>query len=443
MKRPKSLQWRLSLWLGLGMTVLWAVAAVVTAYRLHNEMNEVFDSALEETAQRILPLAALEILGRDADDSEQRVATLRQHDEYFTYIVRDEAGKVLLSSHNADLAVFPPFSGMGFTDTQTHRLYSDAALQGSLTITVAEPLSHRRMAAEHASLDLALPLGIIVPLSLLGVWLIVRLSMAPVRTFRSQIEVRGGGDLAPVKADNLPSEIEPVAHSVNLLLERLKRTLQAERTLAAKSAHELRTPVAAALAQAQRMIIEAPDDTTLEHARDMETALRRLSRLTEKLMQLARAEGGRLLAEKPVDIAVILRMVVSEFGEHTHSAGRVELTLPDNPVFANIDPDAFAVLARNLLENALKHGDPKEPVSVALSAEGILQVTNAGPAVPAETLARLSEPFERGQSKADGAGLGLAIAKTIAAGTGGRLDLISPIEGRQDGFAAVFFSGKQ
>jgi len=177
------------------------------------------------------------------------------------------------------------------------------------------------------------------------------------------------------------------------------------------------------------MIIEAPDDTTLEHARDMETALRRLSRLTEKLMQLARAEGGRLLAEKPIDIAVILRMVVSEFGEHTPGAGRVELMLSDNPVSANIDPDAFAVLARNLIENALKHGDPKEPVSVALSADGILQVANAGPAVPAQTLARLSEPFERGSSQADGAGLGLAIAKTIAAGTGGRLDLISPIEG--------------
>lgn len=443
MSRPRSLQWRLSLWLGLGITVLWAIAAVATAHRLRHEMNEVFDSTLEETAQRILPLAALEILGRDADDTDQRVATLRQHNEYFTYVVRDETGKVLLSSHNADLAVFPPFSGMGFTDTQTQRLYSDAALQGSLTITVAEPLSHRRMMVEHASLGLALPLGIIVPLSLLGVWLIVKLSMAPVRTFRSQIEARGGGDLAPVMAYHLPSEIEPIALSVNLLLERLKRTLQAERTLAAKSAHELRTPIAAALAQAQRMIIEAPDNTTRERASDIESALRRLSRLTEKLMQLARAEGGRLLAEQPVDIAIILRMVVGEFGGHTDNAGRVELTLPDKPVHANIDPDAFAVLARNLIENALKHGDPKEPVGVALSAEGILQVTNAGPAVPAETLARLSEPFERGQSQTDGAGLGLAIAKTIAVGTGGRLDLISPIEGRQDGFAVVFFAGRE
>ena len=111
---PKSLQWRLSIWLGLGAALLWAVAAVVTAHKLRHEMNEVFDSALEETAQRILPLAVLDIVGRDSDDADQRVATLRQHDEYFTYVVRAAQNKVLLHSHNADLADFPPFTGMGF-----------------------------------------------------------------------------------------------------------------------------------------------------------------------------------------------------------------------------------------------------------------------------------------------------------------------------------------
>lgn len=442
MMRPRSLQWRLSLWLGIGITVLWAVAAMATAHKLRHQMNEVFDSALEETAQRILPLAALEILGRDVEDTDQRVATLRQHDEYFTYIVRDMSGKVLLRSHNADSAAFPPFSTMGFADTPTHRLYSDSALQGSLTITVAEPLAHRRTTARHALLNLALPLGIILPLSLVGVWAIVRLSMTPIRTFRSQIEARGAGDLAPVTADHLPLEIEPVAQSVNRLLERLKRTLQAERTLAAKSAHELRTPVAAALAQAQRLIIEASDEKARQRATDMETALRRLSRLTEKLMQLARAEGGRLLAETPADIAVILRVVVSEFSQNTGCSGRVDLMLPGKPVPATIDPDAFAVLARNLIENALKHGDPLEPVRVSLSAEGVLHVANAGPAVPSETLSRLSEPFERGRSQADGAGLGLAIAKAIAAGTGGSLELSSPIVGRQDGFEARFHTAQ-
>ena len=442
MMRPKSLQWRLSLWLGLAVTLLWAMAAIATAQILRHEMDEVFDSALQETAQRILPLAALEVIGRDADDTEQRVATLRQHDEYFTYVVRDVSGKVLLRSHSADLAVFPPFRGMGFANTPTHRLYSDAALQGNLTITIAEPLSHRRMTATQVLLALALPLGVIVPLSLIGIWIIIRLSMTPVRNFRTQIEARGGGDLTPIVATNLPSEIGPVATAVNRLLDRLKRTLQAERSLAAKSAHELRTPLAAALAQAQMMIIEAPDDSTRNHAEDMQIALRRLSRLAEKLMQLARAEGGRLLAEVPVNIGTILRMVVSEFDRHLDAAGHINLALPDRPVFASIDADAFAILARNLIENALKHGASDEPVSVALSAEGVLRIANAGSLVSPEVLARLSEPFERGQSLAPGAGLGLTIAKTIAAGTGGRLELVSPADGRKDGFEARFFIGK-
>ncbi len=115
--------------------------------------------------------------------------------------------------------------------------------------------------------------------------------------------------------------------------------------------------------------------------------------------------------------------------------------MPDVPALSHIDADAFAILARNLIENALKHGSRQEPVRVALSADGVLSVTNAGPTVAPDLLARLSEPFERGRAQADGAGLGLAIARTIATGSGGRIELLSPREGRQDGFEARFYSG--
>jgi two-component system OmpR family sensor kinase len=57
---------------------------------------------------------------------------------------------------------------------------------------------------------------------------------------------------------------------------------------------------------------------------------------------------------------------------------------------------------------------------------------------PPDLLARLSEPFERGGAQEEGAGLGLAIAKAIASGIGGKIELISPQEGRQDGFEARF-----
>ncbi|CAH1679943.1 Sensor protein QseC [Hyphomicrobiales bacterium] len=440
---PKSLQWRLSLWLGLGIALVWAVAAAVTAQNLRHQMDEVFDSALAETGQRLLPLAVRDIIGRDSDDSaSQSVATMREHDEHFTYVVRNAEGQVLLRSHQADPAIFPPFSGMGFSDTPTHRLYSDAALQGTLTITVAEPQARRRAVAWEVLVGLARPLALIVPISLIGVWAVVRLSTTSLRRFRSEIELRGAGDLTAVAAGDLPSEIQPVAQAVNQLLERLRRALEAERSFTANSAHELRTPVAAALAQAQRLIIETTDAAARKRALDIEAALRRLSGLSEKLMQLARAEGGRLHSAEPVDTGALLRMIVAELTVSAGDAGRIELVLPDAPVLAHIDPDAFAILTRNLIENALKHGSLIEPVCVTLSIDGLLCVANAGPAVPQDLLAHLLNPFERGRAQAKGAGLGLAIAKAVATGTGSRLELISPREGRKDGFEARLQIGR-
>ncbi|MGJ4906355.1 ATP-binding protein [Bradyrhizobium sp. HKCCYLS2033] len=438
MKGPRSLQWQISLWLGLGVALLWIVAAVVTGQRLRHEMNEVFDSALEETAQRILPLAVLEILGREADGTSQRIATLRQHDEYFTYVVRDDRGTVLLRSHGADDAIFPPFSRMGFVDTPTHRIYFDTAVRGTMTIAVAELLTHRREVANQALLGLAWPLGLLIPLSLLAVWGVVRVSMTPVRRLRGDIEARGTGDLSPVPAAGLPSEIGPIADAVNGLLEKLRRALEAERSFTANSAHELRTPVAAALAQTQRLIAETRDTAARTRAQQIEVALRRLSQLSEKLMQLAKAEGGRLQGKETTDIASVLKLVIGEIMRDPAAAGRLAVNIPATPVLFDIDTDAFAILARNLIENGLKHGASHAPVVVTLSNTGVLTVTNEGTAVPPELLERLSRPFERGSTDADGSGLGLAIAKAIASGVGAELVLTSPLPGAQGGFQARF-----
>ncbi len=438
MTGPRSLQWRISLWLGLGIALLWGIATVATAQRIRHEMDEVFDSALEETAQRLLPLAVLDILNREEGDKSQRIVTLREHDEYFTYAVRDARGEMLLRSHRADDSVFPPFSKMGFVDTPTHRIYFDAALQGTITIAVAEPLGHRREVANEALLGLAWPLALLIPASLLLVWGVVRVSMAPIRNLRTGIESRGSGDLTPIPAAGLPSEIGPIADAVNHPLLRLGRALDAERSFTANSAHELRTPVAAALAQTQRLIAETGDAASRERAQQIETALQRLSRLSEKLMQLARAEGGRLKGRETTDIASVAKMVVDEMARKPGMTERITLDVPGTPVPAGIDADSFAIVLRNLVENGLKHGLPDRPVAIALSGDGVLTVSNEGPSVPPDLLLRLLQPFERGRTAAEGSGLGLAIVNAIATGTGGRLVLSSPLPGRQSGFEARF-----
>ncbi|MDE3078573.1 MAG: two-component sensor histidine kinase [Paracoccaceae bacterium] len=441
MRGPRSLQARLSLFAGLGVAVLWIVTAALTAEVVNRRIDKVFDSSLQEAAQRILPLAVLDIVGREDEGLNRRIAPLRPHDELLTYVVRDNRGRVMMTSHNADPAKFPPFPGIGFRQTATHRLYYDAALQGSLTIAVAEPLSYRAEAERKVWLQLAVPLLVLIPLSFLGIWFLVRITLRPVAGFGATIATRGAGDLSAIPAEDVPAEIAPVAVAVNGLIGRLRRTLEAERSFTANAAHEVRTPLAAALAQVQRLSAEAraaetPDSGAARRTAEIEASLKRLARLSEKLMQLARAEGGRLRRQEAADIRPILKMVAEDFRRDAGEA-RLAVTLPDSPVMSDIDPDAFAILARNLIENALRHGSQDRPAEAALSSAGVLSVRNAGPIVPEEKLATLTAPFERAGAQSQGSGLGLSIAKAIALGIGSDLSLRSPAPGWPDGFEAV------
>ena len=108
-----------------------------------------------------------------------------------------------------------------------------------------------------------------------------------------------------------------------------------------------------------------PDGPTRERARTVEAALRQLSRLSEKLLQLAKAEGGGLLAETPQDLARVLGFVLDDLCRDPEAAGRLHVTLPpQTSLMSHMDADAFAILARNLVENALKHGSSEAPVTI-------------------------------------------------------------------------------
>ena len=432
-----SLRRRIGLWLAVAVTALWLAAATVAGLVLRREIDEVFDSALQEVAQRVLPLAYSELLSREDGGATQHMPPISPHREYIAYVVRDKEGRELLQSSGADLMNIPRDLAPGYHSTDRLRTYTEAAVRGTIFVTTAEDLRHREAAVRRAVAALIWPLVALVPIALLGVWLTIRLSMKPVIAFRRAIEARGRGNLAPVAAAGLPDEIAPVAASVNALMERLRGALEAERSFTANSAHELRTPIAAALAQTQRLIAELPEGSASDRARSIATALRRLTRLSEKLLQLAKAEGGGLLAEAPAPLGLVLRHVVEEIDRQTDCGDALVIAItPNGGPLSDIDPDAFAILARNLIENALKHGAPDAPVSVRL-ADGLFEVSNHGAVVPPEQLERLVRPFERGPTRSEGSGLGLAITAAICRGAGLTFELASPVPGQADGLRAT------
>ncbi len=426
-----SLAGRLVLAVTLLVTAMWLMAAFGAALVQRHELNEVLDNALRETALR------LSLLPETPDDWPS--AFSRRQDDYLDYRLLDANGLLVAGTGGAaDMAVSVPLAE-GFVTTATRRVYT-VSLPDGLFLQVGEPLRHRREGMMEAALFLLLPLLPAIPLCIGGVWWVVRRNLLPVRVLQQRIGARGGDDMTPVSGDDLPQELRPVADSVSRLLQRLKQVLEAERAFTANSAHELRTPIAAALAQVQRLAAELPQTPSHARIRTVEAALQRLGRLSEKLLQLSRAEaGGAGLAGPAEDMLPVLRLVAGEFRSEAGQTPDIRLergAVTSLPL--RMDPDGFAILLRNLIENALLHGAPDSPVEILADRPGCLRVINHGPVVPAAHLSRLTRRFERGGATKPGSGLGLAIASTLATQAGGRLTLYSPARDRADGFEAVF-----
>ncbi len=424
MRLMQSLRGQLAVGVSAILVLLWLGAVLGSAYVVRREIDESFDAALQETGDRILPLAVVELIAAGDGIAAQRILPITQHDEKITYDVRDASGKVLLYSHDADPTVFDHIKGEGFFTTADHRVFSRSAVSGQYTIQVAEPLTHRQTALRETILAMLVPLGVLLPLSLFGVALWVSLGLRPLSHLSVALRLKGADDLTPLALDGLRTELVPIEQAANRLMARLKRALDAERSFAANAAHELRTPIAATLAQTQRLVAESPEGPLRQRAVTVEAELKRLARLAEKLMQLARAEGGAMLGTEHADLVPILHMVLTDFARS--SPGRVKAEVPTIPVPSRLDSDAFAVLARNLIENALVHGS-QSSVTVMLTAEGVFSVTNDCAPIPAEVLTTLTMRFERAGARSSGSGLGLAIAAGIARGLGQDLSLRSPV----------------
>jgi len=422
-----------------GLVVLfWLIAVGLGAYVMNREFAEIFDGTLQETAERLMPLILDDMAQRDGTADPQALQAMEQglNKEYLTYQVLNASGTVIIHSQEAPAVPYGVPLKVGFHNTPKYKIYTESAMNGTLFLHVADAFRNRREALREGTVALLWPLLLLIPASILLIQLIVSRSLAPIDRLRDEIATKDSGNMAAVESDTLPRELRPIARSVNLLLGRLRAALEAEREFTANSAHELRTPIAGALAQTQRLIAELPEGALTVRAGRIETALTNLGRLAEKLLQLARAEAGIGAADKPVDLVGIVDAVVSDYDRDSRTAGRVTREYAAGThLVRSVDIDAFAIVIRNLIENALIHGPEEGVVTVSISNDAF-RVINGGKTVPAEDLAGLKRRFRRGETKAAGSGLGLAISDKIVTQMGGRLDLLSPASGEQQGFEA-------
>ncbi len=412
----RSLRRDLALGLGAGLTVLWIVAMLGAALIVREELDEVYDSLMEETADRLLPFMA----GPESPALPPRAEALLTWALYGADGVRYSDG--------ADPVDFPanPPEGFSTVDDQRHFVRSS----GGMVLDIASPLQERHEALRGVMTAIIWPTLALLPLCLLGIVWFTNRRLRPVAALSAEVAGRSPGDLRPLTTPMLPAELTPVRDEMNRLMADLADTLEAEKAFSANAAHELRTPIAATLAHVQ-LLRDASDGPLRKRAEKAEAELKRVVRLVEKLLQLARADRVTTVAP-PTDVAPILRLVAADFG--------LTANVPDMPVPLRIDPDAFAILARNLIDNAVTHG---ANATIHLQIDGKLHIANDGATVPPEKLSRLTRRFERAGARTAGSGLGLAIVAAIAENAGMELRLRSPRKGSHQGFEAAVFSAPQ
>jgi signal transduction histidine kinase len=219
--------------------------------------------------------------------------------------------------------------------------------------------------------------------------------------------------------------------------DRERAVEQGRRDLVAAISHDLRTPLSSI-----RAMLEAIDDgvvtdsaTVQQYHAAMHDQVGRLSRLIDDLFELSRLDAGEPgLRLSTVDLNELVNETVDSLRPSAEARG-IRLTVQPHPsgVGATVDPDQLQRVLVNLIHNAIRHTPRGGSVAVALQFKGrewTVEVVDSGEGVPLADADHIFDRFYRGEkarTRTDdaGAGLGLAIAKSIVEAHSGRIWLES------------------
>jgi len=276
-----------------------------------------------------------------------------------------------------------------------------------------------------------------LPLLALLIWLAVGWGLRPLAHMAQLLKTRAPDNLAPLLLAPLPQELEPVAASLNRLLQQVNQLVEREKRFIADAAHELRTPLAVLRIHAQNaQQAEQPEDREAA-LQQLLTGVDRTTRVVTQLLTLARLEpNAQPRHPQQLDLLPLCRECLAELTPLALARDQ-ELTLEADDVADHRlpgDAAALATLLQNLVGNALQYTPEGGQIQVSLQTmeNGVsLRVDDSGPGVPAAQRDKLFERFYR-QGDGQGAGLGLAIVARIAELHGATIELAdSPLGGLQ------------
>lgn len=298
---------------------------------------------------------------------------------------------------------------------------------GSVLMVAKEDRQENRVITEFLQARVLQGLIVLLPFCLSGLVLVLGLLHWTLRPVREA--ARLAADIGPhdpdrrIPLDKLPREIVPLARAANSGLERLSQAYEYEQTIVADAAHELRTPLSVLSLQLQKCRRDGYADWSA-----LESEVAQACKRVNQLLLLARVDRMQTgLADGRANLPRIVREAAAKVLPLFEERGRPIETNIDGELWVKGDPEQLREAVRNVLENALFHGEGLVRITLSAAQQGViaLDIADEGEGVEPDSQEEMFRRFRKGHQSEAGSGLGLAIVRRILRNAGGDACFIS------------------
>ncbi|TAN50960.1 MAG: HAMP domain-containing protein, partial [Methylococcaceae bacterium] len=306
------------------VTLIWGGTAALSYRDARNEIAELLDAEMAQSARFLLTLAdsgfnpdnpaltASEhiVLSSDAGELEH------QYEKKLARQLWLGHERLLLRTEDAPQQ---PLSnaGNGYSletvSANTWHIYSQTDATGRFIVHIGQSADVRQKITDDITRDLLLQYLVGMPLIAALIWFCVGYVLRPLGSLVREVEQREDQLLTPLHVEHVPREVKPLADAFNTLLDRLAQVFDHERRFTADAAHELRTPLAGIKTQAD-VALRATEAGIRDNAlQQIKNGVERMDHLVGQLLTLARLDPETgLLTPKPVDLDKVLRFAKKE-----------------------------------------------------------------------------------------------------------------------------------
>jgi two-component system, OmpR family, heavy metal sensor histidine kinase CusS len=445
LNKPRSIRFQLILLFTLAAGLLLAcglgVFYSIVAHHAFAEDNAVL-------ADKMFALTAdLRENGPEAFSEEVTAHRAGQHTPYWIRIL-DSQGRAIAETPEMDrlisTQIFPvarePMEAIRSRKDyrSAEKLFSLVSFnersQGELyTLQLAQDRSSdEQVERNFALLFIVVLLGGVAASALIAI-VVTRRGLRPLRKMTEALGRIGPDQLKErIGSTGWPHELQPLATAFDEMLKRLDDSFTRLSQFSADLAHELRTPIANMLGEAQ--VVLTRDRDAAEYRETIESTVaecERLSRIVDNLLFVARVDAAREpIARKYFDACAAVEKITTFYQMAADDHHVTIQCSGEGQIYA--DPDLFERALGNLLENALRFTPRHGAIHVAVSRHGTdfqVTVSDNGCGIAAEHLPRVFDRFYRAEASrgSDGAGLGLALVKSIVELHGGSASIHSEL----------------